>query len=74
LRVSPCVSQHLRGAAIGLASLLRNEGTSFGTSLAQPIEIRRKQFHTSTVGEFLDPLNPSVNTFVDQRPLNLATL
>src|SRR4029453_16586259 len=28
------VPQHLRGAAIGLASLLRNEGGSVGTSLA----------------------------------------
>jgi MFS transporter, DHA2 family, multidrug resistance protein len=60
------VPQHLRGAAIGLASLLRNEGGSVGTSLAQTIEIRREQFHTSRVGEFLDPLNPSVSTFIDQ--------
>jgi DHA2 family multidrug resistance protein len=60
------VPQHLRGAAIGLASLLRNEGGSVGTSLAQTIQIRREQFHTSRVGEFLDPLNPSVNSFIDQ--------
>jgi DHA2 family multidrug resistance protein len=60
------VPQHLRGAAIGLASLLRNEGGSVGTSLAQTMEIRREQFHTSRVGEFLDPLNPSVNSFIEQ--------
>jgi DHA2 family multidrug resistance protein len=60
------VPLHLRGAAIGLASLLRNEGASVGTSLAQTIEIRREQFHTSRVGEFLDPLNPSVTSFIDQ--------
>jgi DHA2 family multidrug resistance protein len=60
------VPQHLRGAAIGLASLLRNEGSSVGTSLAQTMEIRREQFHTSRVGEFLDPFNPSVNSFIEQ--------
>jgi MFS transporter, DHA2 family, multidrug resistance protein len=60
------VPTHLRGAAIGLASLLRNEGGSVGTSLAQTIEIRREQFHTARVGEFLDPLNPTVNSFVQQ--------
>jgi DHA2 family multidrug resistance protein len=32
---------HLRGAAVGLASLLRNEGGSVGTSLSQTIEQRR---------------------------------
>ena len=62
------VPQHLRGAAIGLASLLRNEGSSVGTSLAQTIQIRREQFHTARVGEFLDPLNPSVNSFIEQIP------
>jgi DHA2 family multidrug resistance protein len=60
------IPPHLRGAAIGLASLLRNEGGSVGTSLAQTIQIRREQFHTSRVGEFLDPLNPAVNSFLQQ--------
>jgi DHA2 family multidrug resistance protein len=60
------VPQHLRGAAIGLASLLRNEGGSVGTTLAQTIETRREQFHTARVGEFLDPLNPTVNSFLEQ--------
>jgi len=60
------IPPHLRGAAIGLASLLRNEGGSVGTTLAQTIQIRREQFHTARVGEFLDPLNPAVNAFVQQ--------
>jgi DHA2 family multidrug resistance protein len=60
------IPQHLRGAAVGLGSLLRNEGGSVGTSMAQTIEQRRLQFHVSRVGEFLDPLNPSVTSFQDQ--------
>jgi DHA2 family multidrug resistance protein len=57
---------HLRGAAVGLFALLRNEGGSVGTSMAQTIQERREQFHLSRVGEFIDPLNPYVNTFLDQ--------
>ena len=51
---------HLRGAAVGLFALLRNEGGSVGTSMAQTIQERREQFHLARVGEFLDPLNPHV--------------
>jgi DHA2 family multidrug resistance protein len=58
--------QYLRGAAVGLFALLRNEGGSAGTSIAQTIQERRVQFHTSRVGEFLDPLNPQVTTFLEQ--------
>ena len=58
--------QHLRGAAVGLFALLRNEGGSVGTSMAQTFQVRREQFHTSRVGEFLDPLNPAVNSFSEQ--------
>ena len=58
--------QHLRGAAVGLFALLRNEGGSFGTTVAKIIQERRAQFHTSRVGEFLDPLNPQVNSFLEQ--------
>jgi DHA2 family multidrug resistance protein len=54
---------HLRGAAVGLFALLRNEGGSVGTSMAQTVQERREQFHLSRVGEFLDPLNPAVNSF-----------
>jgi MFS transporter, DHA2 family, multidrug resistance protein len=56
----------LRGAAVGLFALLRNEGGSVGTSMAQTIQERREQFHLSRVGEFLDPLNPAVNSFREQ--------
>ncbi len=56
----------MRGAAVGLFALLRNEGGSVGTSMAQTIQERRLQFHTSRVSEFLDPLNPHVTTFLQQ--------
>jgi DHA2 family multidrug resistance protein len=58
--------QHLRGAAVGLFALLRNEGGSVGTSMAQTVQERRLQFHTSRVGEFIDPLNPHVTGFLEQ--------
>src|SRR5262249_10236707 len=35
----------LRAAAVGLFALLRNEGGSVGTSMAQTIQQRREQFH-----------------------------
>ena len=57
---------HLRGAAVGLLSLLRTEGGSVGTSMAQTFQERRLPFHTARINEFLDPLNPHVNTFLDQ--------
>jgi DHA2 family multidrug resistance protein len=60
------IPKHLRGAAVGLFALLRNEGGSVGTSMAQTIQERRLQFHTSRVDEFLDPLNPQVQTFLEQ--------
>jgi MFS transporter, DHA2 family, multidrug resistance protein len=56
----------LRGAAVGLLSLLRNEGGSVGTSLAQTLHERRDQFHTLRLGEHLDPLNPAVQSFLEQ--------
>ena len=57
--------RHLRGAAVGLLALLRNEGGSAGTSLAQTFQERREQFHLVRVGEFLDRFNQTVNTFLD---------
>ena len=54
---------HLRAAAVGLFALLRNEGGSVGTSLAQTIVERRQQFHNSRISDFLDPFNPAVQTF-----------
>jgi MFS transporter, DHA2 family, multidrug resistance protein len=56
----------LRGAAVGLLSLLRNEGGSVGTSIAQTLQERRDQFHTLRLGEFLDPFNPAVQSFLEQ--------
>jgi DHA2 family multidrug resistance protein len=55
---------HLRGAAVGLLSLLRTEGGSAGTSLAQIIQERREQFHLSRVGEGLGVLNAHVQGFL----------
>jgi DHA2 family multidrug resistance protein len=60
------IPPQLRGAAVGLLALLRNEGGSVGTSLAQTIQQRRDQFHSLRLGENLDWLNPSVNSYVDQ--------
>jgi DHA2 family multidrug resistance protein len=60
------IPPHLRGAAVGLFALLRNEGGSVGTSMSQTLQQRRQQFHTARVGEFLDPLNPNVTDFLGQ--------
>jgi DHA2 family multidrug resistance protein len=58
--------RELRGAAVGLFSLLRNEGGSVGTSIAQTIQERRDQFHLERLGERLDPFNPGWNNAVAQ--------
>jgi DHA2 family multidrug resistance protein len=60
------MSPQLRGAAVGLMSLLRNEGGSVGTSVAQTVVQRRTQFHTARVNEFLDPLNPHVRMYSEE--------
>jgi DHA2 family multidrug resistance protein len=60
------IPRSLRGAAVGLLALLRNEGGSVGTSLGQTITERREQFHALRLGENLDPLNPAVNSFIAQ--------
>ncbi len=56
----------MRGAAVGLLSLLRNEGGSVGTSMAQTLQERRDQFHGLRLGEHLDPFNPAVQSFFEQ--------
>ena len=56
----------LRGAAVGLLALLRNEGGSFGTSMGQTIQERREQFHLSRLDETLSPLNPHVRAFLER--------
>jgi DHA2 family multidrug resistance protein len=58
------VPAHLRGAAVGLLSLLRTEGGSVGTSMASTIQERREQFHLARVDETLNPLNPFVPEFL----------
>ncbi len=60
------IPKELRGAAVGLLALLRNEGGSVGTSLANTIHERRDQFHSLRLGENLDRLNPAVNSFLHQ--------
>src|SRR5262249_45621188 len=54
------IPKELRGAAVGLLALLRNEGGSVGTSMAQTLHERREQFHALRLGEHLDRLNPAV--------------
>jgi DHA2 family multidrug resistance protein len=60
------IPKELRGAAVGLLALLRNEGGSVGTSIAQTIQERRDQFHSLRLGENLDPFNPAVNSYLSQ--------
>jgi DHA2 family multidrug resistance protein len=55
-----------RGAAVGLLALLRNEGGSVGTSIAQIIQERREQFHTLRLNEHLNELSPPVNEFLSR--------
>jgi MFS transporter, DHA2 family, multidrug resistance protein len=55
------IPKEMRGAAVGLLALLRNEGGSVGTSVAQIIHERREQFHTLRLNERLDALNPNLN-------------
>lgn len=60
------VPQSMRGAAVGLFALLRNEGGSFGTTMSQTFTERREQFHTLRLNEFLDPFNPATSSYLDQ--------
>src|SRR5260370_39663023 len=58
--------KEVRGAAVGLLSLLRNEGGSVGTSVAQIIQERREEFHTLRLNESLDKLSRPVNHLLTQ--------
>jgi len=58
--------KEIRGAAVGLLALLRNEGGSVGTSVAQIIQERREQFHVLRLNESLDKLNPAVKHLLSQ--------
>jgi MFS transporter, DHA2 family, multidrug resistance protein len=55
------IPPQLRPAAVGLLALLRNEGGSVGTSVAQTIQERREQFHVLRLNEKLDSLYPAVH-------------
>jgi len=66
--------RELRGAAVGLFALLRNEGGSVGTSMAQTIQERRETFHELRLGEHLDPFNPNVVAFAHQSQAALYRL
>jgi len=48
------IPRQLRGAAVGIFALLRNEGGSFGTSFGKTITERREQFHSLRLNENLD--------------------
>jgi MFS transporter, DHA2 family, multidrug resistance protein len=63
----------LRGAAVGLLALLRNEGGSVGTSLAQTAQERRETFHGLRLGEYLDRFNPAVHSFLEQARTSFQT-
>jgi len=58
------VPPRLRGAAVGLLSLLRTEGGSVGTSMASTIRERREQFHLARLNDYLGPLNSHVHDFL----------
>lgn len=58
--------KHMRGAAVGLLALLRNEGCSFGVTTVQTLQDRRNQFHTARMGDYLDGFNPAVTSFLQQ--------
>jgi MFS transporter, DHA2 family, multidrug resistance protein len=60
------IPRNLRASAVGLLALLRNEGGSVGTSVAQTIVERREQFHSLRLNEKLDPLNPAVTQLFSQ--------
>jgi DHA2 family multidrug resistance protein len=60
------IPRELRGAAVGLLALLRNEGGSVGTSVGQTLHERRLQFHTMRLNEGLDSLNPAVRGVLDR--------
>jgi DHA2 family multidrug resistance protein len=60
------IPPELRGAAVGLASLLRTEGGSVGTSMTKIIQDRRDQFHLSRIDETLNPLNSHVQGFMEK--------
>jgi MFS transporter, DHA2 family, multidrug resistance protein len=68
------IPRDMRAGAVGLLALLRNEGGSVGTSVAQTIQERREQFHTLRLNEWLDNLNPAVTKFYHQTYANFLQI
>src|SRR5262249_12013178 len=60
------IPRELRGGAVGLLALLRNEGGSVGTSVAQIIHERREQLHTLRLNEHLDALSPEGHRLLER--------
>ncbi len=58
--------KEIRGAAVGLLALLRNEGGSVGTSVGGIILDRREQFHTLRLNEQLQVFRPEVREFLNR--------
>ena len=58
------IPREMRGAAVGLLALLRNEGGSVGTSVAQTVLERREQFHTLRLNENLDAFSPAARQWL----------
>ncbi|HEV7733676.1 MAG TPA: DHA2 family efflux MFS transporter permease subunit [Candidatus Binatia bacterium] len=55
-----------RAAAVGLFALLRNEGGSFGTSMAQTLQERREQLHTLRLSEHVETTSANAAAFLEQ--------
>jgi DHA2 family multidrug resistance protein len=55
-------------------ALLRNEGGSVGTSVAQTIQERRETFHELRLGEHLDIYSPNVVLFAQKSQAALYRL
>jgi DHA2 family multidrug resistance protein len=66
--------RQLRASAVGLLALLRNEGGSVGTSIAQTIQERRETFHELRLGENLNIYNPNVVLFAQKSQAALYRL
>ena len=60
------VPRELRGAAVGLFALLRNEGGSVGTSLAQTLQERRQQFHDLRLNDWISHFHQAANLYSSQ--------
>lgn len=60
------VPLHQRAAAVGIFALLRNEGGSFGTSVAQTLQERREQLHTLRLGEHVETTSAAAAAFLEQ--------